>query len=89
MKNNTQDNLTFIRHKPMSPRVMEIARQAGFALPEVWNNDDIAGLERFANIILEHCSEIVRDVLRDDISNLTYADATLLQDRIKECLKSD
>jgi RNA polymerase-interacting CarD/CdnL/TRCF family regulator len=89
MKNDTQDNLTFIRHKPMSPRVMEVARQAGFELPEVWNNRDSACLEKFASIILEHCSEIVRVLLRDDMVNLTYADATLLQDKIKECLKND
>jgi hypothetical protein len=85
-KNYSQDNLPFVR-KPMSPRVMEIARDAGFFLPEVWSNEDSHCLELFSNIILERCSEIVRDVLRDDLSNLSYEDASLLQDRIRNYLK--
>jgi hypothetical protein len=41
--------------------------------------------EKFAELIINHATECVRDVLRDEDSELTYAAATQVQNRIKEC----
>jgi hypothetical protein len=41
--------------------------------------------KKFAELIIGHATECVRDVLRDEDSELTYAAATQVQNRIKEC----
>ena len=40
--------------------------------------------EKFAELIINHATECVRDVLRDEDSELTYAAATQVQTKIKE-----
>jgi hypothetical protein len=40
--------------------------------------------ELFAELIVAHATECVRDVLRDEKSDLSYAAASQVQDRIKE-----
>lgn len=41
-------------------------------------------IERFVEIIVGHCSESVRQVLRDDSSTLTYEDADKIQQNMKQ-----
>jgi hypothetical protein len=41
-------------------------------------------LERFAKLIIAHATECVRDVLRDEDSDLNYAAAGRVQERIKQ-----
>ena len=40
--------------------------------------------EKFAELIIGHATECVRDVLRDENSDLTYTAATQVQNKIKE-----
>ena len=40
--------------------------------------------EKFAQLIIAHATECVRDVLRDEDSDLTYTAATQVQNRIKQ-----
>jgi hypothetical protein len=40
--------------------------------------------EKFAQLIVAHATECVRDVLRDEDSDLTYTAATQVQNRIKQ-----
>jgi hypothetical protein len=40
--------------------------------------------EKFAELIIGHATECVRDVLRDENSDLSYVAATQVQNRIKE-----
>ena len=40
--------------------------------------------EKFAELIIGHATECVRDVLRDENSDLTYTAASQVQKRIKE-----
>ena len=41
-------------------------------------------LEKFAELIIDHATECVRDVLRDENSDLSYEAASQVQTRIKE-----
>lgn len=41
-------------------------------------------IERFVEIIVGHCSESVRQVLRDDSFTLTYEDADKIQQNMKQ-----
>ena len=41
-------------------------------------------LEKFAELIIDHATECVRDVLRDENSDLSYEAASQVQKRIKE-----
>ena len=41
-------------------------------------------LEKFAELIIGHATECVRDVLRDENSDLSYEAASQVQTRIKE-----
>jgi len=41
-------------------------------------------LEKFAQLIIAHATECVRDVLRDEKSDLNYAAAGRVQERIKQ-----
>jgi len=40
--------------------------------------------EKFAELIIAHATECVRQVLRDEDSHLTYPAATQVQERIKQ-----
>ena len=40
--------------------------------------------EKFAELIIDHASECVRDVLRDENSDLSYAAASQVQNKIKQ-----
>jgi hypothetical protein len=40
--------------------------------------------EKFAQLIVAHATECVRDVLREENSDLTYPAATQVQNRIKQ-----
>ncbi len=40
--------------------------------------------EKFAQLIIAHATECVRDVLRDEDSDLTYPAATQVQNHIKQ-----
>ena len=40
--------------------------------------------EKFAELVVAHATECVRDVLRDEDSDLTYPAATQVQNRIKQ-----
>ena len=68
-----------------------------FELANVWANlrakDDRLGitytfsekaLEQFAELIVNHTTECVRDVLREEDSDLSYAAATQVQNKIKQ-----
>jgi hypothetical protein len=46
-----------------------------------WNIEDA---EKFAELIIDHATECVRDVLRDENSDLSYTAATQVQNRIKQ-----
>jgi hypothetical protein len=71
----------------MNERIKELAEQATeevmkttpsfLVTNEMWK-------EKFAELIVGHATECVRDVLRDENSELSYAAATQVQNRIKE-----
>ena len=65
----------------MNERIQEIAKQC-------WDQRIDGQLhfdaEQFAVMIIGHATECVRDVLRDENSELTYAAASQVQKRIKE-----
>lgn len=42
-------------------------------------------IAKFAELIVGHAIECVRDVLRDENSDLNYTAASQVQNRIKEC----
>lgn len=70
----------------MNEKIKEIAQKAGlesFDFPY----DEFGmpfELEKFAELIIAEATECVRDVLRDEKSELTYGAATQVQERIKE-----
>jgi hypothetical protein len=43
-----------------------------------------AAMQRFSQLIIGHATECVRDVLREEDSDLSYTAATQVQNRIKE-----
>ena len=53
-----------------------------------WSTMDMQDLtkfaEKFAQLIVAHATECVRDVLREENSDLTYPAATQVQNRIKQ-----
>jgi hypothetical protein len=70
----------------MNKRIKELRIQAckwaseNVPITEYENASD----EKFAELIVAHATECVRDVLRDEKSDLSYAAASQVQDRIKE-----
>ena len=80
----------------MNERIYELYRQAhlvreypaddpmrGGNPPTVyWGGDESA--KRFAELIVGHAIECVRDVLRDENSDLSYVAASQVQKRIRE-----
>jgi hypothetical protein len=65
----------------MNERIRELAEQA-----TSYNNSDgwLFDKEKFAQLIVAHAVECVRDVLRNEDSDLTYTAASQVQDCIKE-----
>ena len=68
----------------MNERIRELAEQAhvyagGHSL---WCH--AGDVEKFAELIVGHATECVRDVLRDENSDLSYVAAAQVQNRIKE-----
>jgi hypothetical protein len=66
----------------MNERIRELAEQC-----TSYNNYDgwIFDKEKFAQLIVGHAIECVRDVLRDENSDLNYTAASQVLNRIKEC----
>lgn len=67
-------------------RMRELARRAGLIAPY---GSDTVGLRdfdyrAFCKLIVADCSEIVRGVLREEGSTLSYKDAATLQERFRE-----
>ena len=77
----------------MNKRIRALAVQAGI---DFFNSTDaefigkeyceawIEQQQKFAQLIIAHATECVRDVLRDEDSDLTYPAATQVQNRIKQ-----
>jgi hypothetical protein len=75
----------------MNERIQELEKQAWEFVDKTWNwananNPSQATLfkEKFAELIVGHATECVRDVLRDENSDLSYVAAAQVQNRIKE-----
>ncbi len=72
----------------MNERIRELAEQAeSYANSKIhltgWNYREEYN-KKFAELIVGHAVECVRDVLRDENSDLSYVAATQVQNRIKE-----
>lgn len=75
----------------MNNRIFELAKQAeliqwdtlpsGAITPDY---ESVVKAKRFAELIVGHATECVRDVLRDENSDLSYDAASQVQNRIKE-----
>ena len=75
----------------MNERIKALAEQAGeYAAQnatgdwEVGPNYQDLFNKKFAELLIGHATECVRDVLRDENSDLTYTAASQVQKRIKE-----
>ena len=66
----------------MNERILELAKHAGLKFPSETAMSPVE-LE-FAQLIIWHATECVRDVLRDENSDLTYTAASQVQNRIKQ-----
>jgi hypothetical protein len=72
----------------MNERIKELAEQAeSYANSKIfmtgWNYREEYN-KKFAELIVAYATECVRDVLRDENSDLSYVAATQVQNRIKE-----
>jgi hypothetical protein len=72
----------------MNERIRELAEQASQYANE---QNELHGVgyvitfkEKFAQLIIGHAIECVRDVLRDENSDLSYGAASQVQNRIKQ-----
>ena len=75
----------------MNDLIKELAKQAGIA---VWGDAvymydpkdtlDSTVMAKFAELIVGHAIECVRDVLRDENSDLSYVAASQVQKRLRE-----
>lgn len=63
----------------MNERIEQLAKEAGYAAPEMAER-----MNRFAELMAGDFIELVRDVLRDEDSPLTYAAASALQAKIRQ-----
>jgi hypothetical protein len=72
----------------MNQRIQELVEQASSHMPGRPPYDgltfDVFNKEKFAQLIVAQATECVRDVLRDEKSDLSYAAASQVQKRIKE-----
>ena len=66
----------------MNERILELAKHAGLKFPSETAMSPVE-LE-FAQLIIWHATECVRDVLRDENSELSYDAASQVQNRIRE-----
>jgi hypothetical protein len=66
----------------MNERIFELADQAAENMAGVNIPDEFC--KKFAELIVAHATECVRDVLREEDSELTYTAAAQVQNRIKE-----
>ena len=65
----------------MNERIKELLEQAGVKYVTM-PKDTV--YEKFAELIIDHATECVRDVLRDENSDLSYTAATQVQNKIKQ-----
>ena len=65
----------------MNDRIKELIIKARLTPDKPYIEED---LEKFAQLIIAHATECVRDVLRDEDSDLNYAAAGRVQERIKQ-----
>lgn len=78
----------------MSTRMQEIVQQAMVQRNNPWLNSDgkvvvdnwetVLDPSKFYQLMIDHATECVRDVLRDPKSTLSYDDCERIQTRIKE-----
>jgi hypothetical protein len=77
----------------MNERIKELYDQCWFGNDTAVYHKDLSidtsmgycfDTEKFAELIIGHATECVRDVLRDENSDLSYVAATQVQNRIKE-----
>ena len=68
----------------MNERIKELAKEAAREMNETGTYSEPKFQEKFAELIVGHAIECVRDVLRDENSDLSYVAATQVQNRIKE-----
>jgi hypothetical protein len=66
----------------MNERILELAKHAGLKFPSETAMSPVE-LE-FAQLIIWNATECVRDVLRDENSDLSYEAASQVQNRIRE-----
>jgi hypothetical protein len=69
----------------MNKRIKELAEQAGYTKDMFGvGHWDMPECQKFAELIIGHATECVRDVLRDEDSDLSYTAATQVQNKIKQ-----
>jgi len=69
----------------MNERIKELIIKAGLSYVMTPDKPYIEeDLERFARLVIAHATECVRDILRDEDSDLTYPAATQVQNHIKQ-----
>lgn len=71
----------------MNERIKLLKEQAMGWVPNMADPDTkirLLNAEKFAELIIGHATECVRDVLRDENSDLSYDAASQVQNRIKE-----
>ena len=75
----------------MNERILELAETADIKFDAHLSHMGIdtavitsADLRKFAELIIWHATECVRDVLRDENSDLSYDAASQVQNRIRE-----
>ena len=66
----------------MNERIEKLADQCWDEYPNT--GPVVFNKEKFAQLIIGHATECVRDVLRDENSDLSYDAASQVQNRIKE-----
>ena len=69
----------------MNERIKQLAERC-YEHDQSWTGvgQRIFNKEKFAELIIGHATECVRDVLRDENSDLSYDAASQVQNRIKE-----
>jgi hypothetical protein len=68
----------------MNERIRQLAEQAGMNIVDDKFSTYGKFAEKFAQLIVGHAIECVRDVLRDENSDLSYGAASQVQNRIKQ-----
>jgi hypothetical protein len=65
----------------MNEQIKELLKQSGL---QAYYDAQDGQIEKFAELIIGHATECVRDVLRDENSDLSYDAASQVQNRINE-----